>query len=149
MDGQAFCRGAGARGGHTHDGTSRPQVSGSASSRRIEATCTVNGDEQACGGTQAGVLRPGRAGPIIVNSSPVLIPAVIPAGIPGLGARAGGRLGQARLWIAPVTTGAKSRAERRPVAVVLVMLPVLPDKTCSPPLTPGFTGVSSPILARV
>ena len=70
---------------------SRPHVSGSESSRRIEATCTVNGDAQACGGTQAGVLRPGRADPIIVNISPVLIPAVIPAGIPGLGARAGGQ----------------------------------------------------------
>jgi len=75
----------------------RPHVSGSESSRRIEATCTVNGDAQACGGTYTGVLMPDSPGPIIVGISPVLIPAVSPARrpvvIPGLGAGSGGHAG--------------------------------------------------------
>lgn len=73
----------------------RPHVSNSESSRRIEATCTVNGDDSACGGTHTSVLVPGSPGPIIVGISPVLIPAVIPVGMPGLGNESGGHAGTA------------------------------------------------------
>ena len=75
----------------------RPQVSGSESSHRTDATCLVNGAD-VCGGSRAGALVPGGPGPIIVGISPVLIPpvlipAVIPAVIPGLGMGSGGHAG--------------------------------------------------------